>query len=218
MNNKNRFTIIFILLIVLVIFGSFFAVWQILSTQPVISSENIDPGPAKPVAYEAAGSTEYVEGIQAFYDHRFKLAVILPTVEESTILWRVSESRPEDGWHKAGFDDSDWIEKPAAFGNSETTRINSSWKSSEIWLRKKFVLKKLPESLYLKLIYDDEITVWINGFVAYWNKDFKNFYISAEASHDAFKSLQIGENLITVKCRQGNGPQSVDVGLGFKVD
>ena len=69
---------------------------------------------------------------------------------------------PDNGWEKAGFDDSSWKTAKAPFGDKKN--VGTSWTSEDLWYRRSFDLKSTSfDDLFLKLHHDDNVDVFLNG-------------------------------------------------------
>ncbi len=132
------------------------------------------------------------------------------------IEWHYTTKSPEANWTNFNFDDSHWSKGMSGFGTKGTPdiRINTEWNTTDIWLRKKFVIEtgKLPKHVVLHLFYDDIAQVFING-IKVDNGLFDPFisrYAAFDVDPHAFK---VGDNVIAVHCHQLIGSQGIDVGV-----
>ena len=212
--------IVIISLFIIIILGLsiFIAVSILFSEDKIVSVDNDKNESTQVEKTVKIASIEYVKGINAYHDYRLSLAVFLPSSEEQAIDWKYSLQKPEEEWQVETFNDHSWLNGKMAFGNAIDVNINTKWTTGAIWLRREFELVKMPQNLYLKIFYDDEISVWINGIPAFYSGDWIENYVDVKASNEAFKSLKLGKNTIAVYCRQGNGPQGVDLGLAYKIN
>jgi hypothetical protein len=131
------------------------------------------------------------------------------------IPWHYTLEKPGDQWSQTSFDDSNWPEGYAGFGNRTTpgSRVSTDWKSSNIWLRQEVVLEALPAEPALYIFHDEDAVVYINGKIAATFKGFVTEYQLTPLSKEATSLLRKGKNLIAVQCEQVTGGQAIDVHL-----
>ena len=141
---------------------------------------------------------------------------VVPTAETQPVTWRYTFAQPAAGWGRPGFDDSAWKEGPAGFGTSGTPGavIRTHWDTKEIWLRRAFTLPERPlRNPRLRLIYDEDPEILINGVAAAAPAGWITSYLELDLSPAALAALRPGKNLLAVHARQTYGGQSIDVGL-----
>jgi hypothetical protein len=130
--------------------------------------------------------------------------------------WRYTTEQPPDDWFKDGFDASKWKEGIGGFGTTGTPGItlNTTWNTSDIWLRRDFDLKaeNIP-GIELQIFHDEDVEVYLNGVLALKLPGFITDYDEFPVSSEALAALHPGENSIAVHCHQTVGGQGVDVGL-----
>lgn len=143
------------------------------------------------------------------------LRFVLPDAVFGRTLWRYTMEQPEADWTKPGFDASTWKEGPGGFGASGTpgVRANTTWKTSDIWLRRDFVLKDLSGGLKLRVYHDEDAEIYLNGVLAAQLSGFLGTYLEVDISAGAAATLRPGRNSIAVHCRQTSGGQGIDVGI-----
>ncbi len=144
------------------------------------------------------------------------MKIIQPDALFGRATWKYTTEQPIGDWFKAGFDDSAWKEGVAGFGNTGTPGIvvNTTWNTSDIWLRREFSLE--PEDLSgikLQIFHDEDVDVYLNGVLALKLPGFITDYSDFEISKEAAAALRPGENTIAVHCHQTIGGQGVDVGI-----
>ena len=86
------------------------------------------------------------------------------------------------------FDDQEWKRGKAGFGKQGTPglRLGTEWHSQDIWLRRRFKLKKVPtDELKLSLLYDEDTEVYLNGVLACSAKGFSKKYRVVPISPEA---------------------------------
>lgn len=130
--------------------------------------------------------------------------------------WSYSLLRPSKDWMQISFDDQEWKRGKAGFGKQGTPglRLGTEWHSQDIWLRRRFKLKKVPtDELKLSLLYDEDTEVYLNGVLACSVKGFSKKYREVPISPEARETLKQGDNLMAVHCWNDGGGQAIDVGL-----
>ena len=146
-----------------------------------------------------------------------KITTVLPAADVKAATWRFTTEQPAKGWEVAVFNDGDWRRGEAGFGSHQTpgARIGEEWAGREIWLRRKFNLKK-PESakdLQLYIYHDEDAEVYLNGVLAAKCTGFNGQYETLPIRDEALATLKPTGNTIAVHCRQTTGGQYIDVGL-----
>ncbi len=140
----------------------------------------------------------------------------------SNIYWRYTTTEPVSGWEQPGFDDSSWKRGLAGFGKIDQpdARVRTTWSTPEIWIRRQFVLDgvtadDLP-NLCLRLFYDEDSEVYINGVLAMsitgYNTTYQLFGIS-QAARNAI--ILDGENTLAIHTKQTAGGQYIDAGFSL---
>jgi hypothetical protein len=130
--------------------------------------------------------------------------------------WKYSTNQPADEWFRPGFDASAWMEGTGGFGAAGTPGIyaNTTWDTTDIWLRREFTLKAEDLSgIKLQIFHDEDVEVYLNGVLATKLSGFISDYDDFEISKEAAAVLQLGRNTIAVHCHQTTGGQGVDVGI-----
>lgn len=144
------------------------------------------------------------------------VSTVVATSEKEPQTWRMTTEQPGGDWFKPGFDDAAWTEAPGGFGVESTPGavVHTKWDGDKIWLRRSF---DLPEGetapLYLRMHYDDDTRVFINGVQAIEAKGYTTRYGYFPISEKARAALQPSGNVLAVHCRQFGGGQFIDVGL-----
>jgi hypothetical protein len=145
-----------------------------------------------------------------------KVTVIVPTSQEKGLAWRYTFEKPSDGWEKPDFDASGWKEGPAGFGTRVTpgAAVRTEWSTSDIWLRREFVLKDSDLSRPMLVIHHDEnAEVYINGVLAARLRGYVIDYTRVPISDEARAALREGKNTIAIHCHQTGGGQYIDAGV-----
>ncbi len=130
--------------------------------------------------------------------------------------WKYTTDKPADGWNTPGFDASTWKEGAGGFGAEGTPGIfmNTSWTSSDIWLRREVNLEAedIP-GMELQMFHDEDAEVYLNGVLAGRLSGFSVDYDNDAIFPEAKAVAHPGSNTIAVHCHQTSGGQGVDVGI-----
>jgi hypothetical protein len=146
-----------------------------------------------------------------------KITTVLPAADVKPATWRFTTEEPAKGWKSAQFNDDGWRSGQSGFGRPRTpgARINSEWTERQIWLRRKFDLKKsaAAEDLHLYIYHDEDAAVYVNGVLAAKCSGFNGQYEALPIRDEALATLKPKGNTLAVHCRQTEGGQYIDVGL-----
>jgi hypothetical protein len=144
------------------------------------------------------------------------MKIILPNALYARSTWKYTTDTPADDWYTPEFDSLAWKEGTGGFGTLGTPGIyvNTTWETSDIWLRREFSLK--PEDLtkiILEVFHDEDVEVYLNGVLALKQSGFITDYDDFDISKEAAAALHPGRNTIAVHCHQTTGGQGIDVGI-----
>ena len=151
-----------------------------------------------------------------FGEHCRGLRLLLATSETTPQTWRHTTTVPAANWMKSEFDDSRWNASPGGFGTEATPGaiVRTEWNTQQVWLRRSFTLKQIPDGLVLLDIHHDEdAEVYINGVLAARLTGWTTQYVAVPIDAAAHRALRVGENTLAVHCTQTAGGQFIDVGL-----
>lgn len=140
---------------------------------------------------------------------------LVPTSEKTAQEWRFTTNQPAEGWFKPGFDDAAWQAGKGGFGTKSTpgSVIGTTWKTSDIWLRRHFRVEKAAVALAgLRIHHDEDAEVYVNG------KKIAEFsgYVGSYSTtlNEALRAaLHEGDNVLAVHCHQTQGGQFIDAGI-----
>ncbi len=141
---------------------------------------------------------------------------LVPTSETKAQMWNYVTHAPLAGWEKPEFDDKKWQEAPGGFGSKGTpgARIGTEWAGKEIWIRRTFELKELPQGeVFLRVHCDEDGEVFLNGVSAAKLPGYTTEYVEVPLSADAAKALKAGTNTLAVRAKNAGGGQYIDAGL-----
>jgi beta-galactosidase len=133
--------------------------------------------------------------------------------QEIADSWQYTLRKPAAGWQQPEFEASGWKESSGGFGTPGTpaARIGTHWNTPNIWLRKSFELKSIPEKPALLIHHDEDAEVFLNGTkivgLPGWSTKYEVLPLGAEQR----SALRVGKNVMAVHCRQNTGGQFIDV-------
>ncbi len=149
-------------------------------------------------------------------DNGYIVPVIHDILAEDISSWKYTLTQPAENWNGVFYDDSDWNSGSAGFGTIETTNavVRTQWDSEDIWCRRKFTLSQTNYShLKLRVHYDEDAEVYINGALVATLQGYSRSYVDVPVEAAGKDILFIGNNVIAVHCQQSTGGQYIDVGL-----
>ena len=139
------------------------------------------------------------------------------------IQWQYTTTKPAEGWEQPEFDDSAWKTGAAGFGeiSQPAARVRTKWTTSDIWIRRTFQLTGLSAedlpNLCLRLFYDEDSEVYINGVLAMSITGYNTSYQLFGISESARRTLKLdGDNVIAIHTHQTNGGQYIDAGFSVR--
>jgi hypothetical protein len=140
---------------------------------------------------------------------------VVPTSEETGQIWRYTFNKPADEWFEVGFDDSGWCQGPGGFGTKGTPGavVRTTWNTPDIWLRRDFDIAEVTDNISLRIHYDEDARVYINGAAVAKLDGYSGHYVSLDLDEKARGTLRSGKNVLAVRCHQTYGGQYVDVGF-----
>ena len=150
------------------------------------------------------------------YGPPLRLRTIVPGADTEPSLWRYSESAPPDSWTQPEFDDSSWVQGRSGFGSiqNDWARVNTPWKSSDLWLRRTF---ELPDTNLanpnLRVFHDDDAEVYLNGQQIANLPGSVETYFYVRLGEAGARALRPGRNTLAMHVHQDRGPQYIDAGL-----
>ena len=161
----------------------------------------------------AAVKVYHRESNQQFADPSM-VSMVVSTDEEKKSQWNYTVTEPGDNWYALDYDQSDWSSGVAPFGSDIQEKAKTSWTTSDIWMRKTATMKQLLNEPVLKIMHDDDYSVYVNGQLLISeqgvSKEYKYLILDPESSQLFTK----GKNLIAVHCHNNGGNQYIDAGIG----
>lgn len=147
---------------------------------------------------------------------RQPMTVLLTNAVFGVPVWRYTFAKPSPLWNLPVFDDHAWPEGPGGFGTSFTrgSRVSTTWNTSDIWLRRSFVLGSVNfQGARFFLHHDKSVQIYLNGIEALHTDSYLVNYALFDISPQALAALHPGTNCIAVHCDQTAGGQFIDVGI-----
>ncbi|MCA9150423.1 MAG: glycoside hydrolase family 2, partial [Planctomycetales bacterium] len=143
------------------------------------------------------------------------LLAISPSVAEtipSEVTWAYRCDAPPANWFAADYQDADWQRGQGGFGTKGTpnSRVGTVWESNDIYLRREFELKEIPQRPALLIHHDEDAEVFLNGQLAAKLNRYSTKYEVVPLTDDAAKLLTTGKNLLAIHCHQTTGGQFID--------
>lgn len=145
-----------------------------------------------------------------------EVKTVLPLAGK-TGAWKYTESMPSGSWQAASFDDAGWKTAHGAFSDGD--HAPTPWHSPDLWARRTFTLASTDFShLSLNLHHDDNITVYLNGVLAYQAKGWNDAPAEVEISPEAKQALKKGTNVMAIHVENTAGGAYLDAGLSDRKD
>lgn len=142
---------------------------------------------------------------------------IVPASDESFYKAAYTESNPGDGWMNPSFDDANWKNGMAPFGDDKEV-CKTLWFTKDIWVRRKITINQLDlNDLFLKLKHDDDVEVFLNGEMVYSKKGWINKFIFIPIKEEVKNKIKRGENLLALHVRNNKGESWLDAGIVAKM-
>ena len=138
---------------------------------------------------------------------------VLPASDEINYQVYYTETEPDSGWEKVGFNSSTWKNGIAPFSENES-EAKTIWTSNNLWYRRTFNLDNTAlKKLYLKLHHDDNVIVYLNGNKIYETEGWQHHYKYIPINQDIIKTLQSKGNVLAIHIKNTAGGQFLDAGL-----
>ncbi len=137
---------------------------------------------------------------------------ILPSSDEKPYQFSYSEQDPGTNWTAVDFNDDQWKKGDAPFGLN-VGKPKTKWESKDLWVRRVFNLNETIDTpLFLKMFYDDNVEVYLNGEPVFTKKGWSNTYEYIPL-HALKKGLKAGRNVLAIHVANTAGGQFLDAGL-----
>jgi hypothetical protein len=137
---------------------------------------------------------------------------LISTSDEENYQTKYTESQPANGWENTQFNDANWKNGTAPFGDSNIDK--TSWKTKDIWVRRTFTLNQADfKKLYLKISHDDNVEVYLNGEKVYQKTGWVTKFTFVEIDEAIIKNVKTGKNVLAIHCANTAGGAHLDAGL-----
>jgi len=146
------------------------------------------------------------------------VSMVIPSSEEASAQWHYTEQQPEENWYALEFDDANWASAKAPFGGENINSANTTWISSDIWMRRTITLNQPVNDPVLKIMHNDNYTVYVNGQLLFAEDGISKPYKYLELGAEAASLFKTGKNLIAVHVHNHSGDQYIDMGIGEVVE
>jgi azurin len=100
------------------------------------------------------------------------------------------------------------------FGSHGEERINTPWTTEDIWMRKTVTIDQEMAEPVIKIAYDDDYEVYINGVLVLSGTGASGAYKYIKLDQSQAAALKKGRNTIALHCKNTGGGQHIDMGLG----
>ncbi len=140
--------------------------------------------------------------------------MVIPSAEGEDVVWRYTESKPEDNWYAVAFDDATWSKGSSLFGGEKASAAKTKWSKSDIWMRRVVDLDQLIKQPVLKVTHDDNYSVYVNGQLLLAENGVSEPYKYIKLAPELGKLFKKGKNTIAVHCHDTGGERYIDVGIG----
>ena len=138
---------------------------------------------------------------------------IVPASDEKDYQAAYTEANPGDAWMNASFDDSQWKNGIAPFGNDKVAS-KTKWLTKDIWVRRKININQQDlNNLFLKLQHDDDVEVFLNGEMLYSIKGYTHKFIFIPIKEEVKNKIKQGENILAVHVKNNRGGSWLDAGI-----
>ena len=132
---------------------------------------------------------------------------VLPTSDEDDYSIQYTETKPAENWTAPAFNDKGWQTGAAPIGDNLSAQTR--WLKRDIWVRRTFTINDPgTEDIYLKVKYDDDGEVYLNGEKIYSSGLQPSFkYVKIN------QKLKKGKNVLAVHVVNTGGAAWLDFGL-----
>lgn len=150
------------------------------------------------------------------YDEPLRLKTLMEDATRGPQTWYYTTQNPGGKWMAMTTPAKGFTAGMAPFGFNHPGNIlsysvfektdvahnkNTEWKSSDIWAWREFELAEIPENAYVRVRYDANVEIYINGTLVEERRNRVPHYYHTELiplSTAAMKSLKAGKNTIAI--------------------
>lgn len=140
---------------------------------------------------------------------------LVPASDEGSYAAQYSFTNPGANWYQESFNDQAWKTGAAPYTSRRNT-TGTFWESKdkEIWVRRYFNLDKTDlTNLNLRIRYDDDAEVFLNGEKILAAKGVTRHYRYEKIQDAIAKKLRSGKNLLAIHIVNTGGAAFLDAGL-----
>lgn len=157
--------------------------------------------------------------IEPLYQPWWNKHVIIPDSEHEAQSWQVNFEEPDGNWKNREYDGFNWPSHHAPFTAEENNPFlppSTKWSSEELYARKAFHLKKIPERIFIKYYAPKtQVKLYINGQLVKELEDGggRKRHYTHLLLNDITEYLQPGENILAIEATGTDGVRALDMGL-----
>lgn len=142
--------------------------------------------------------------------------MILQSGDKEARVWKYTTTKPADDWMDVGFSDASWDSGKSIFGQTggEDETLRTRWDTNDIWMRTSAELDVDIEEPVIKYKHDEDFELYVNGELLFSKAGWRPSYKMIRLDADKGKLFKKGKNVIAIHCKNTNGDQFVDVGIG----
>lgn len=141
---------------------------------------------------------------------------IMAAGDEENYETKYTETEPGSNWQAESYDANQWNSGHGSFGSVDGS--TTPWTSRNIWVQRSFTLDNVNTgNLLLKLKYDDNIQLYLNGSLIYEATCCAGGFKLLPLSSEAKSKLKKGKNVISVHVENTGGPGFLDFGVVEKL-
>jgi hypothetical protein len=135
---------------------------------------------------------------------------IVPTSDAESYSVKYTETKPKDDWQNISYNDTNWQNGEAPFSSNKKDG-GTLWNTNDLWVRRTFNLTKTDfNKLFLKLMHDDNIEVYLNGEQVYQHTGWTHKYEYIPLNN---ANLKKGKNIIAIHIANTAGGAFLDAGI-----
>ena len=160
-----------------------------------------------------AGADHAKVGDWALLPVQPKITEVVPTSQNEPQVWRYTTDAPSENWIEPDFNDQQWQQGPAGFGNNGAH--HTDWETDDIWIRRTFTMPSGSyHNLEFNVFHDEDVEIYVNGVLAGSAPGFVTSYDTLPVMPAAKALLKPGATItLAAHCHQTTGGQGIDVGI-----
>lgn len=122
---------------------------------------------------------------------------------------------PTNDWMKSNYNDAAWKKGKGSFGSEGRLKFQTSWTTSDVWVRREFVLTQasLSKELILEYSHDDNLELYINATKVIDTGNACQSNAILKLSPQFKSALKAGKNVIAAHCKNTGGEAFLDFGI-----